>query len=81
MTSDANLNSSLRKLKDFGRSSGGNDLHDSVGFNFKFTDMQAVIGLTQMGKLQWRINRKKEIFKRYHDKLVNLENINYLLMI
>ena len=50
MTSDANLNSSLRKLKDFGRSSGGNDLHDSVGFNFKFTDMQAVIGLTQMGK-------------------------------
>ncbi len=27
----------LRRLKDFGRSGGGNDIHDSIGYNFKFT--------------------------------------------
>ena len=30
----------LRRLKDFGRSEGGNDIHESIGFNFKFTEIK-----------------------------------------
>jgi perosamine synthetase len=59
----------IRKLKDFGRSGGGNDIHDSVGYNFKFTELQAVIGNEQMKKLPWRVERKKEILKMYQEKL------------
>ena len=33
-----------------------------IGFNFKFTDIQAVLGIVQMGKLDWRVNRMKEIY-------------------
>ena len=40
----------LKRLKDFGRSGGGNDNHDTIGYNFKFTEMQAVIGIEQMKK-------------------------------
>lgn len=68
----------IRKIKDFGRVSGGNDIHDSIGFNFKFTDVQAVIGLEQMKKLPWRLNRKKQIWKLYREQLADLEQIEWI---
>ena len=67
----------IRKLKDFGRSSGGNDFHDSIGYNFKFTELQAVIGIEQMKKLSWRIERKKEIYQKYVDNLSNVKQISF----
>ena len=76
MTNSETFSSRLKRLKDFGRSGGGNDIHDTVGFNFKFTDMQAVVGLTQMKKLDWRVERKKEIFRRYENNLKNVEGIS-----
>jgi perosamine synthetase len=69
ITNNTELASRLRKLKDFGRSSGGNDVHDSIGYNFKFTELQAVIGIEQMKKLAWRIDRKKAIYKRFTSNL------------
>ena len=44
VTNDNALASKIRKLKDFGRVRGGVDIHDIVGSNNKFTDVQAVIG-------------------------------------
>ena len=74
----------IKKLKDFGRSEGGNDIHDTIGFNFKFTELQAVVGIEQMKKLPTRIRRKREIYTRYINNLKDVAevrpfktNINY----
>ena len=67
VTNNDEIASNIRKLKDFGRSGGGNDIHDSIGFNFKFTELQAVIGIEQMKKLTWRVERKKDIYQRYQE--------------
>ena len=67
----------LRRLKDFGRSGGGNDIHDQIGFNFKFTELQACIGIEQMKKLEWRIERKKEILKRYQTQLAEISQVQF----
>ncbi len=48
-----------------------------IGFNFKFTDIQAVIGIVQMGKLEWRMKRMKEIYRRYKNNLSNLTQVNF----
>ncbi len=77
VTNDDEMNFKLRRLKDFGRSGGGNDFHDSIGFNFKFTEMQAVIGNEQMKKLEWRVSRKKEIYKLYRSLLNNLSQVSF----
>lgn len=69
VTQNDALAARLRKMKDFGRLQGGSDIHDSIGFNFKFTDIQAVVGLEQMKKLKSRIARKKEIFGFYRELL------------
>lgn len=75
VTNDDKLAAKIRKLKDFGREGGGNDIHDQIGYNFKFTDIQACIGIEQMKKLKWRIARKKEIAARYKALLVDTPQI------
>jgi len=69
ITDDDALANKVRRLKDFGRAKGGTDIHDSIGYNFKFTDLQACIGIAQMGDLKNRVLRKKEIWKRYNENL------------
>jgi perosamine synthetase len=77
VTNDDEVNRKLRRLKDFGRSGGGNDVHDMIGFNAKFTEMQAVIGLVQMKKLPWRVERKKEILRRYQRGLGQVKEVRF----
>jgi perosamine synthetase len=83
VTDDNKLYRRMSMIKDFGRSANGNsmrqtDFHEIMGFNFKFTDLQAVIGIEQMKKLPWRVERKKEIFKLYHDLLENIPQIAFI---
>lgn len=77
VTNSDQIADKLRKLKDFGRSGGGNDIHDSIGFNFKFTDLQACIGIEQMKKLPWRVERKKEIMKLYNELLADISEVKF----
>jgi len=77
ITNDDEIIYKLSRLKDFGRSGGGNDVHDSIGYNFKFTELQACVGIEQMKKLEWRVNRKKEIFKLYKKLLANIPQIKF----
>jgi perosamine synthetase len=77
ITDDDDIADKIRRLKDFGRSGGGNDVHDSIGWNFKFTDIQAVIGIEQMKKLQWRVDRKKDIWELYKEGLNDVSQIAF----
>jgi perosamine synthetase len=77
ITNDGELAERLRKLKDFGRAAGGSDIHHSVGYNFKFTDLQACVGIEQMKKLQQRVERKKQILLRYRQALSTIETVKF----
>jgi perosamine synthetase len=76
ITDDDSIAAKIRRLKDFGRSGGGNDVHDSIGFNFKFTELQACVGLEQIKKLPGRVVRKKEIWQRYAKNLGQVSGIH-----
>ena len=78
VTDDEELYHRILKIKDFGRSQGGVDYHETMGYNFKFTDLQAVIGIEQMKKLDWRVKRKKEMYKLYKDLLEDVEGIEFI---
>jgi len=77
ITNDGELAERLRKLKDFGRAAGGTDIHESIGYNFKFTDLQACVGIEQMKKLDWRIKRKKEILVKYRQALCAVGSVKF----
>ncbi len=77
ITDDDELAYNVSRLKDFGRSGGGNDVHEMIGFNFKFTDIQAVLGIVQMSKLVWRVNRMREIYTKYMENLINIKEVQF----
>jgi perosamine synthetase len=77
ITDDHEVANRLRRLKDFGRAAGGHDVHDSIGYNFKFTDLQACVGIEQMKKLDGRIERKKRILLRYQEGLAGVKSIRF----
>ncbi len=66
------------RLKDFGRLVRGSQSHDEIGYNFKFTDLQAAIGVAQMDKLSWRIERKKEMYRLYQQALAGVPEVSFL---
>jgi perosamine synthetase len=66
VTDDEALTVRLRELKDQGRpmrGTGGNDVHDSIGFNFKLTNLQAAVGMAQLARLDARIERLASIYR------------------
>ncbi len=67
----------IRKLRDFGREKGGEDHYLSIGWNFKFTDIQAVIGSEQMKKLPERVKRKKEMYALYEKELEGVSEVKF----
>jgi perosamine synthetase len=78
ITNNEKIYRKIEKIKDFGRIRGGIDIHDDWGWNFKFTDFLAVIGIEQMKKLPTRLKRKKEIYERYFENLKKNNEINFL---
>ncbi len=78
VTDDSELHTKLRMLKDQGRpvrGTGGDDRHDVIGYNFKFTDLQAALGLGQLKLLSQRIARMKRNYRLYTEELSQIEKI------
>lgn len=78
VTSDAALHGRLRELKDQGRQArgtGGDDLHGSIGYNFKLTNLQAAVGLAQLRYLPERVRRQTRTYQQYASGMAGVEGI------
>jgi len=78
VTNDSDLLTKLHMLKDQGRpvrGTGGDDLHDVIGYNFKFTDLQAALGLGQLYYLRSRIKRMSRNYQLYVKNLQGVKGI------
>ena len=63
------------RLKNHGRDVKGVFVHEHIGYNFSFTDMQAAIGISQMNKLNRVIEKKKKIYERYMSELSSIRDL------
>ena len=69
LTNDNNIAKKTYALKNHGRQKKGVFVHDEIGYNFAFTEMQAAVGIAQMNKLNRIKNKKKDIHLRYSNQL------------
>lgn len=77
-TNDDDMHNRLRELKDQGRrlgGTGGDDLHPMLGFNFKYTNLQAAVALEQFRKLPNRLGAMKERDQLYRERLSNVPDL------
>jgi perosamine synthetase len=78
VTDDDALLVRLRELKDQGRpvrGTGGNDVHASVGFNFKLTNLQAAVGVAQLARLETRVDRLAALYREYRRGLAGIDQV------
>ncbi|MEU4037245.1 DegT/DnrJ/EryC1/StrS family aminotransferase [Streptomyces collinus] len=78
-TDDAQWAARLRRLREHGMNASAAERHASdkpvlesyleVGFNYRMTDVQAAIGLVQLGKLDAMVNRRRALAARYETLL------------
>ena len=78
VTNDDDTYKRIVGIKDFGRIQSGVDFHQTLGYNFKFTDLQSVIGIEQMKKLAWRVERKKQLFASYQSELADVPGVEFV---
>ena len=77
LTDEDNLYEYLIELKTFNRSKDRSDWHDGFGLNFKITDLQSALGLSQFEKINDFIKIKKEMFQLYKNKISGYKFINF----
>lgn len=75
LTNDDRLAREAYRLKNHGRDQKGLFIHDHIGFNFSFTEMQAAIGIAQMKKLPAIVAKKQAICDRYLEGLKGVDKM------
>ena len=76
LTDDDTLAKAAYRIKNYGRDRKGTFIHEAIGFNFSFTDLQAAIGVAQMKKLSTIIQKKQRIHDRYVQELQNIKGFH-----
>jgi perosamine synthetase len=81
-TRDAHLAERLRRLRQHAMSLSDvvrhsakqivTETYDEVGFNFRMTDMQAAVGIAQLGRLDRLLDRRRLLAQRYTEALDQL---------
>jgi dTDP-4-amino-4,6-dideoxygalactose transaminase len=83
--SDAEVALRARRLREHGMSISAAARHQSrhpviesyleVGFNYRMTDIQAAVGLVQLGKLDDMVRRRRELAARYQAMLADVPGL------
>ena len=69
VTDSEEIYEKMRYLRNQGRKKSGTFLHPEIGYNFRITDMQAALGLSQLDKLETIKREKIKIYDTYRQHL------------
>ncbi len=81
VTNDKSIYKKILRLKDQGRvgpTTGGEDNYFSIGYNFKFTNLQASLGLSQLDSIEKRVKTLKSHYQFYKKNIK--ENKNFKII-
>jgi dTDP-4-amino-4,6-dideoxygalactose transaminase len=88
MTSNAEWAARLRRLREHGMSVSAAERHQArglvieqyleTGFNYRMTDIQAAVGLVQLGKLDAIVARRRELARYYRQALHDVPGLSMI---
>ena len=79
VTNDAALAQKTRFLATQAKDEAPHYQHSEVGYNYRLSNVLAGIGRGQMGLLDERVKRRREIFAWYHEHLARLPGLSVAL--
>lgn len=71
---DENIAEKCKKLRNLAfEPQGRRFIHHELGWNYRMTNLQAALGVAQLEKIDYHIQRKREIGKQYREGLKDLK--------
>lgn len=52
--------------------------HETIGYNYRLSNLLAAVGCGQMTVLEERVNARRAIFKRYTEKLSDIDGVTFM---
>lgn len=75
LTNNKNLAEKMRILLNHGMDPNKKYWHKQVGFNYRLTNLQAAVGLAQLEKINWLLNKRTKIANLYNYLLKDIPGI------
>jgi perosamine synthetase len=75
VTDDAELTHRIEHLRDHGMSPKKRYWHEAVGYNYRMTNLQAAVGVAQLERIEWLVERKRIVADLYRTHLVGNGNL------
>jgi dTDP-4-amino-4,6-dideoxygalactose transaminase len=86
LTRDEELAARLRRLREHGMAVTAHERHASrtvvvesyldLGFNYRMTDLQAAVGIVQLGRLDTMVAERRALAARYNDALADVPGVH-----
>ena len=76
-TNNKNIYKNLLLLRNQGRFKSGTFVHNNLGYNFRYNDILASIGLAQLQKFNFIKKRKLEIYNLFQKHLTDLSQVKF----
>jgi perosamine synthetase len=70
-TSDRGLATRMRMLRTHGMDPNRRYWHPVIGYNYRMTNVAAAIGLAQLERVQWQLDRRQELAAWYREELAH----------
>lgn len=75
VTDDDQLADRCRRLRNLCFQPGQRFVHEELGWNYRMTNLQAALGLAQLEQLDRNLARKREIGRRYAERLAGVPGL------
>jgi perosamine synthetase len=72
---DADLIERMEILRDHGMRKEKKYWHEVVGFNYRMTNLQAAVGVAQLERIDWFLQRKRDVAALYRQYLAGSEKL------
>ncbi|MBI4438892.1 DegT/DnrJ/EryC1/StrS family aminotransferase [Candidatus Woesearchaeota archaeon] len=73
-TDNEELEPVVRSFRDWGRIGAGKYMYTHIGYNLKPIDLQAAMGLVQLKRLEWFLQKRRENFKMLYEEFSKWDN-------
>jgi len=78
VTGSADIANHARKLATQAREPVPHYEHLELGYNFRLSNVLAALGVAQLGRLEQRVERRREIFRFYQEHLGDLPGVTFM---
>lgn len=77
ITNDELLTRKIRQLKGQGQDPDRRYWFPIIGYNYRMTNIEAAIGLAQMEKVDWHIERRRKVAAQYRSLLAGVSEVQF----